>query len=155
MKKSILILLTLISPVALAAIYETTDAEGHKSYSDKPPLNQSDAKTKEVAPMTENTWETNPSQTSDDQFYRGLKARQEQEQKAQKEMADQQEAEQQRQAKAEADAKKALEDAKEVKAGDFYKNPNGEGLRYTQEYRDRVKNAEENLKKAQQSDTDE
>jgi hypothetical protein len=140
----------LLSIHAYAEIYEILDENGRKTYTDKPPLNQPDAKPVIASPKASNSWKTNTTQEENDQYYDQLK--QEIENNEAQKAAEAQANNYNKQQAAD-NLKKAeqdLNDARTVKSGDYYHNKSNNGLIYTQEYRSRIKEAEEALEKAKQ-----
>jgi hypothetical protein len=147
MKPFILFFSLLFSAIASAEIFEIIDKDGHKSYTDKPPLNHPDAKPKSIAPHTGNSWKTDAVHQSNDQFFDELKQEQQAEADAQEQLKAEKIAEQQKLQDDVSAAEEALKNAKAVTAGDYY--PGKEhGMHYNEEYRNRVKNAEDELERA-------
>jgi hypothetical protein len=147
MKKSLMLLGVILSVCVYADIYEIIDKNGHKTYTDKPPSDQTDLKPIKVAPETSNSWQNGNAQEQNDQFFDELKKQQDEEKAAADELSRQEEERQQKAEDAVAEAEAELERARELKAGDYFPNKQ-KGMHYTPEYINRVKNAEKALEKA-------
>lgn len=150
MKLLILMMCLSLSSFASAEIYEIIDKDGHKTYTDVPPPDNPEAKPVTVAPHTENSWQSDSLQQENDIYY----ADQEKQERVTEEIQKRLEAENNA-ATAKLDdavmaSEKALEDAQVVRPGDFLPNKK-KGMHYSQEYLDRVKEAEEALKKAREA----
>jgi hypothetical protein len=150
MKLFILMFCIFFSTLASAEIYEIIDGNGHKMYTDKPPLNEPEAKPVSVAPETGNSWENDSLQEQNNQYYDELQQKQQVQEEEQQRQIIEENHEQQNTIDAVIAAEKAFEEAKEVQAGDYFPNKNG-GMIHTQEYLDRVKSAEEALNRARES----
>lgn len=157
MKTPIAIFALLLSAAANADIYEIIDENGRKTYTDKPPHDQPDARPISSSAKSANQWVSDGMQEQNDQYFIELKNKQAEQESIAAELAAQQEEAERLQQQSIKNAEDALDAAKEIKAGDYYSNPNQKGLRYTQEYRDRVQAAEAELEQARQgtaTDTD-
>lgn len=144
---TILFLTLTISPFSIAGVYKYVDADGNTVYTDTKPkeeqaniekLNVKDAYTNSMAAPAAS------SGSGGKDVFKDI-----QEQQAQETTY----AESKRQAKKEAeksvdDAQKQLDDAKTVKTGDMFPNPGG-GIRYTQQYLQRIEAAQRKLDDAQ------
>jgi phosphatidate phosphatase PAH1 len=147
MKKFTLLILLCLNYTAFADVYEVIDKNGRKTYTDKPPLNQPDSKPVRVAPNTGNTWSTDSTTSSNTAYFDELKRKQNEQATLKQTETDKKSAEDTADKTTIESAEKALQNAREVKAGDFYRNREG-GIHYTQDYLNRVRAAEEQLQRA-------
>lgn len=149
-KTSVLLCMALLAPVAVAGVYKYVDEQGNTVYTDTKPKTAApeDVEKLNVRDNYSNSYEgaTSPVQSPKDasDVYKDIQYKQEKEATL---------AQQRKTAKHEAKkaidaAAAALEDAKQVKSGDMFPNPGG-GIRYTQQYLERIEAAQMNLDKAQ------
>lgn len=130
-----------------AEIYEIIDKNGRKTFTDKPPANQPGAQPIKAKNNTNNTWQNNNVQQQNQKFFNELKAKQDTTEAATKADEDYQAAlQEQKQINIKA-AEKGLQQAQEVKAGDFLNNKKG-GMHYTPQYHNRVNQAKGALEQA-------
>ncbi len=134
-----------------ADIYEIIDANGHKTYTDKPPLNKPDAMPLSLKPETGNSWSNDSIQEGNEEYYEELNAEEELTNNAEATKTEETNAQQEKAVISVEEAEIALEEAKEIKAGDYLPNLN-QGIHNTQEYQDRVNKAEEALNKAKEDE---
>ena len=142
MRTSALIVLLALSQLSSAAVYVYTDQDGNKAFTDTPP---DDVATEQVEIQESNTLETPPDQLQKNaRYFDDLKQQQED---AASSAADTRKQRSQAK-KAVAEAQEALEKAKVIVAGDLFPTAAG-GVRYTQQYTNRVNAAESALSNAQ------
>lgn len=146
MKPFLLISGLLFSIITHAEIYELIDKDGRKTYTDKPPINETDAKPVTTSAKTSNTWQKDAEQEASDSYFDEEEQRREAEINIQNDLEGRIEKAKERLAKDVEQAEKDLESAREITAGDYYPNKK-EGMIYTQQYRERVKAAEDNLER--------
>ncbi len=151
-KASVLIFALMLAPVTMAGVYKYVDEHGNTVYTDKKPDNAPDNIEKlNVKDSYTNTMQAPVKQSSKAASSEGesdvFKQIQNQ-QKAQASLA-----ESKRQAKKDAKhsinaAQKALDESKVIRNGDMFPNKNG-GMRYTQQYLERIEAAQTKLNAAQ------
>jgi hypothetical protein len=151
MKLFILIIGLLFNSLANAEIYEVIDESGRKIFTDIPPLNKPDAKPVSIKPHTGNTWQNDPLQEQNDRYFNELDEKEQELEAAEERATAEKDEAKQKAAEAIIAAEEALEEAKTMKAGDYFPNQNN-GIRYTPEYLERVKDAEEALEKARETE---
>lgn len=140
------ILTCLISPSALANIYKTTDKQGHTVFTDVPPDPKSHPEEVHIN-TKQNTIETHSSQTEFERKFAQDTAKAEQRRYEAWTKYDSQLSSTHKAYKA---AEKHLEETKAIKAGDLINTARANGTnhpRRSQEYYQRVKQAEANLEK--------
>lgn len=130
---------------AFGEIYKVTDEDGNTRYTNIEPKTKGKEATKVDLKNTNISEEGKHLPGSDDTIFEELREEREAKEAAQREKQDE------KQAAYEAlqQAKRNLEEAKEVKAGDFFNTRNG-GLRYKDSYHRRVEDAERALEAAQE-----
>jgi len=147
---TVVVLLVFFALPVHAEIYEIIDANGRKTYTDKPPVDQKDAKPISVKPNTSNSWKTDNIQQDNDRFFSDLKSEQDHEAAMAKQHAQEQATAQQEQSNNIEAAEHALEEAKKVRAGDFYNNKEG-GMHYNETYLNRVRDAQRRVEEAKKN----
>lgn len=142
MKTAILLSLLLSFTLSLHAdeIYQITDEHGRKTYTNIAPQ-QPKGEVEKVKLRNTNIRETQSLQSFDT-----MPAEAEQSAEIQQRLK--QDAQQALNAVQQAEA--ALEQARELRPGDYFNIP-GKGLRYTEQYHSRIKRAEQQLESAQQN----
>ena len=70
MKLFLVLFALFFSTLASAEIYEVIDESGRKIYTDKPPLNDPDAKPVTINPHTGNTWQSDSLQEENDLYFK-------------------------------------------------------------------------------------
>ena len=141
-------LLILTAGRSYAEIYQYTDEHGNLVLTDTPPAADVDAKVIEVKQSSANTVDLNTIQhLKNDDYYRQLEKADAIEAKQQSQQQRQVDAAKQKQEQV-SNARLNLEQAKEIQAGDMLPLPSG-GIRYTEQYKKRVKSAEDSLRRAE------
>ncbi len=143
----ILVAILVATPMVQAEIYKYSDEHGNVVLTDTPPAQNADAESVDIQSLDGNTVNLSTSQhRKNDKYYdqRDQRQAKEEAQNAREaNLAQQQQARKGAVRKAELD----LEEAKEIKSGDMMPLPSG-GIRYTDQYKQRVKNAEDALMRA-------
>lgn len=134
------LLLTATLPMHAEEIYQITDEHGRKTYTNVAPQ-QPKGNVEKVKLRNTNIRESQSLKALEDNpldAQQGTEIHQRLKQDAQQAQS------------AVEQAEHALEQARELRAGDYFNIP-GKGLRYTEQYHERIKHAEQQLENAQQN----
>lgn len=140
----VLVLSMLLSGYLYAEIYQVTDSKGNKTYTNIAP--KADGQNQRVEKITIREVNTTPSDgvDNDEYFKRQIDTRDEYDKNTVEFESELEVA-----SKALKDAEKELEQAKEIKSGDYFNIP-GKGMRYKDGYTERVQQAEEKVERAKE-----
>lgn len=143
--KSLLYLLTVMLTLPVCAeVYQITDEHGRKTFTNIAPADGAQQKIEKVQLRETNT-------TPSHQAYEQGDAESEQLEQLENRTIRNRLAQDEQQARENLErAESELEDAKQIRSGDYFNVP-GKGLRYRDEYRQRVEQAEQAVRQAKES----
>lgn len=147
--KTALITIALLLSASLplqAEIYQVTGKDGRKTFTNVAPLSEEDSNVEKVDLKETNISHETDHPADNDAYFESM----EQENLEHDEISQRLNADQQKAYDALQQAKEQLEQAKEIRSGDYYNIP-GKGLRYNEAYHQRIQHAEQRLQAAQEN----